>query len=135
MKRLIGVSAVVSGLLLLIVPRFVLPPCEYEGFARMHCSDTAQAEMVTGALLLFIGALTLALKSPKIPRAGALTALALFTAAYFLPDKFGYCRSSRMPCNYGMVPGVRFIAVVSGIIMISALAADLRRSRKKGIAA
>lgn len=134
MKKLIGLTALISGILLLLVPRYMLPACEYEGFPAMHCSDTAHAEFVTGALLMMIGIMTLFLKSIKMVIAGAVSALALFVVSFTLPDKSGYCHSSRMPCNYGMVPGIRLIAIVSGIIMIAAIIGIVRRYQKKGTA-
>lgn len=134
MKKLIGLTALISGILLLLVPRYMLPPCEYEGFPAMHCSDTALAEFVTGALLMMIGIMTLFLQSIKLVIAGAVSALALFVVSFVLPDKYGYCHSSRMPCNYGMVPGIRLIAIVSGIIMIAAIIGIVRRYQKKGTA-
>jgi hypothetical protein len=37
-----------------------------------------------------------------------------------------------MPCNYGMVPALRFIAVVVGLIMAAAVVVAVRGSLKKG---
>jgi len=132
MKKLIGLTALIGGFLLLVTPRYILPACEYEGFKRMHCSDTAAAEFVSGALLMAVGALTLAIKLKNTALVGAGTALALFVVAYILPDKFGYCMSSNMPCHYGMVPGIRFIAVAGGLIVFGAFIGVVRHLRKKG---
>ena len=68
MKKLAGITMILAGLLLVIVPRYILPACEFEGFSRMHCSDTAQAELVTGILLALAGIGTLVLKSRGIGR-------------------------------------------------------------------
>ncbi|HUJ19365.1 MAG TPA: DUF4418 family protein [Nitrospirota bacterium] len=134
MKKLIGLTAIISGILLMIVPRYVLPACEYEGFARMHCSDTAHAEQIVGVLLLLAGILTLLVKSARMAFAGGGIALILSVASYFLPDKIGFCHSSQMPCNYGMVPAIRFIAIIAGLIMAVALIVSARRLQKKGTA-
>ncbi len=134
MKNVVGVAAVISGILLVLVPRFILPSCEYAGYPAMHCSDTAHAEFAAGALLAITGVSTLVLKTRWAALAGAVSSLALFVVSFVLPDIFGYCRSSRMPCNYGMVPGVRFIAVVGGIIMLIAALGSVRASRRKGMA-
>ena len=77
MKRLAGTTMILAGLLLVLVPRYILPACEFEGFSRMHCSDTAQAELVTGVLLALAGIGTLVLKFPAsagnaMPGLGAL---------------------------------------------------------------
>ncbi len=131
MKKIIGITAIIIGILLMVVPRYVLPACEFEGFPRMHCSDTARAEFVCGSLSVAIGIATLFLRSIKLTMAGGLAALVLFLAALALPDKFGYCHSTRMPCNYGMVPGIRFIAAAGVIITTAALVAMVRSLRKK----
>jgi len=133
MKKLAIVTSVAGGILLLLVPRYILPACEYEGYARMHCSDTASAEYLIGGLLLLVGAGTLILKRTWQLIAGSAVSLVLFGAAYWMPAKFGYCQSPRMPCNYGMVPGVRFIAIGGMVLMIIALAGFVKASRRKGI--
>lgn len=131
MKRLAGTTMLLSGLLLALVPRYILPACEFEGFSRMHCSDTAQAELVTGILLALAGIGTLVLKFPA-SAGNAILSLALSVAAFMLPDKFGYCHNSKMPCNYGMVPAVRLIAVLTALLMIIALIGMFRDYRRKG---
>jgi hypothetical protein len=133
MKRLIAVTALVSGILLILVPRFILPVCEYEGYPAMHCSDTARAEYVVGALLLVAGIGAFLLKSTIASLIGAAVSIILYIAAFLLPDRYGYCHSSRMPCNYGAVPGIRFIASIGGIIMVVAIISLVRSSRKEGI--
>ena len=55
MKNLVTITAFISGILLILLPRYILPACEFEGFPHMHCSDTARAEQVTGMLLIAIG--------------------------------------------------------------------------------
>jgi hypothetical protein len=134
MKNLVAIAAVIGGLLLLLVPRYILPACEYEGFARMHCSDTAQAEYSAGALLIATGAVAFFLKQQTAIMACAGTGGVLFGLAYWFPAKFGYCRSPQMPCNYGMVPGIRFVAVLGLAVMIVALVSIARSLRKKGYA-
>lgn len=132
MKKVVFITAIVSGTLLLLVPRFILPACGYLGYPRMHCSDTAHAEFVVGALLIVLGGMTAFLHLRGVDLACAAISVILYIAAILLPDKFGYCASSQMPCHYGMVPGVRFIAVVSAIIMSIALIRLAKSYRKKG---
>ncbi len=132
MKKLIFITAVVSGLLFILVPRFILPACGYLGFPAMHCSDTARAEYVVGALLIVLGSATAFLKWRPVDIICAAVSIVLYIVAFLLPDKFGYCRSSRMPCNYGMVPGIRFVAVVSAVIMCGAAVGTVISTRKKG---
>ena len=132
MRKLIVVAAFAAGILFMVVPRYILPACEYEGYSRMHCSDTAQAEYIVGALLLVIGAAMLFFTSHTAIVLGAAASFILFLISFWLPDKFGYCQSPRMPCNYGMVPGLRFIAVVGAITMVVAIVSLARKLRKKG---
>ncbi len=132
MKHLVSLTAFISGILLILVPRFILPVCEYEGFPAMHCSDTAHAEYVVGALLMGVGFGSFLLRSAGSKIIGAVASIILYVFAYLLPDKYGYCQSSRMPCNYGTVPGIRFIATIGGIIMVVAIISLVRRTRKKG---
>jgi hypothetical protein len=132
MKKVIAVTAVASGLLLLLLPRYILPACEYLGHPAMHCSDTARAEYVVGALLIALGvaAAILKLKATGIVCSGV--SIILYVVAFRLPDIFGYCRSTQMPCDYGMVPGVRFVSVLSAIIMAIAFIGAVKSYRKKG---
>ena len=132
MKTLIAVTALMSGILLILVPRFILPVCEYEGYPAMHCSDTARAEYVVGALLLVTGIGAFLLKSTRTSIVGAAVSIILYIVAFLLPDRYGYCHSSRMPCNYGTVPGIRFIASIGSIIMVVAIISLVRGTRKKG---
>ena len=132
MKTLIAVTVLMSGILLILVPRFILPVCEYEGYPAMHCSDTARAEYIVGALLMAVGIGAFLLKSTTMSIVGAAVSIILYVIAFMVPDIYGYCHSSRMPCNYGAVPGIRFVAGISGIIMVVAIISHMRSARKKG---
>ncbi len=131
MIKMVALTALLSGFLLLVVPRYILPACEYEGYPPMHCSDTAKAEFLVGALLMVIGGISFFSKK-SIAAIVAAVACILYAVAYWLPDKIGYCHSTRMPCNYGMVPGIRFISIAGALIMIGAAAGLLKTSRRKG---
>jgi hypothetical protein len=132
MKKIIVITAIASGILLLLVPRYILPACEYLGHPKMHCSDTALAEFVVGALLIVLGGITALLRSSGADLVCAALSDVLYITAFFLPDKFGYCHSTQMPCNYGMVPGVRFVAVISAAIMSVVFIRLVLSYRKKG---
>jgi hypothetical protein len=132
MKRLTGITAIVSGVLLIAVPRYILPACEYKGLSRMHCSDTAQAELVVGALFILAGAIVLLMKKSWATLAGGCLSVALAVSAYTMPNTFGFCHSTKMPCNYGMVPAIRLISVVSGLVAATAVIMLALRARKKG---
>ena len=132
MNKLITIIMVLCGTLLILVPRYILPACEYEGFSRMHCSDTAQAEYLAGAVLVLIGVLTVFTRSTPMLIGSAIAGCITAVIAFLLPDRFGYCHSSKMPCNYGMVPGIRFIAIVTVAALIIGIIGIIRHSRRKG---
>jgi hypothetical protein len=132
MKKLVAFTALVSGTLFILIPRYILPACEYEGFPRMHCSDTAHAEQVVGAVLIVVSCMTFLVRSTTMPLISAILLAIVFAVSFWLPDKFGYCLSPRMPCHYGMVPAVRFLSVI-GILTITGVVFRIARSsRKKG---
>jgi hypothetical protein len=132
MRYLAGLTAIISGLLLMTVPRYILPACEYEGFSRMRCSDTAQAEFIVAGLFILAGAVLLALKARWAVLTGGCLSLAISVSAFVLPGIFGYCHSPKMPCNYGMVPAIRLIAVISGMIAAAAIVSVVYGQRRKG---
>ena len=134
MRRLNGVAALAGGALLVVVPRWVLTACEYHGFPRMHCSDTAHAEMLVGAGLVLVGVAALLATRPRAAVAAGVLVLALCAAAFALPERIGYCHSPHMPCTYGMVPGVRFIAGVTAAAVLLGLVGTVRGARRKGAA-
>jgi hypothetical protein len=74
----------------------------------------------------------LLVKSTKMPVVSAILSMILFGLAFWLPDKFGYCLSPRMPCHYGMVPAVRFLSIIGILTMIGVVFSIARSSRKKG---
>jgi hypothetical protein len=98
----------------------------------MHCSDTAQAERVAGAMLIVVSCMTFFVKLKKLPLVSAILSIFVFGFAYWIPDKFGYCQSPRMPCHYGMVPAVRFLSILGILIMIGAIFIIAKSYGKKG---
>jgi len=131
-KMAVVITALVLGILFFLVPRYVLPACEYAGYSRMHCSDTAQAEQVIGAALIVVSGMTFFVKSTTMPLIGSVLSMIVFGIAFWLPDKFGYCLSPRMPCNYGMAPAVRFLSIIGILIMVGVVFSIARSSGKKG---
>ncbi len=132
MKKVVALTALVGGILFILVPRYILPACEYTGHSRMHCSDTAEAEQAAGAVLIVVSAMTFLVKSARMPLISAIFSMIVFGIAFWLPDKFGYCLSPRMPCNYGMVPAVRFLSITGLLTMIGVVFSIARSYRKKG---
>ncbi len=132
MKQLVGITAFIGGVLLVLIPRYIFPACEYLGRPIMHCSDTARAEYLIGALLLLTSGTTFFLRSDRSVVLSAAAVLVLSIFAGIAPDKYGYCHSRMMACNYGMVPSIRFIAAVMAIVMFAVIVSRVRSCRKKG---
>lgn len=130
MKIVISVTALLAGCLLILLPRYILPVCEFEGYSHMHCSDTAQAEAIIGALFLALGGASFFVKRPGGTVALTTASFILFAVSYWIPDKIGYCMSPRMPCNYGSVPGIRFLDLTGMLIMTVAFTILMKRIRK-----
>ncbi len=131
MKSFAASAAAGAGLLLVVVPRWVLPACEYAGHPRMHCSDTARAEMLLGVALVAVGLLVFTARRPWSALASSSLAAVLLVLAWVMPDVYGYCASPRMPCHYGMVPGVRFISALAGLVLVAAMLLFVRSTRRK----
>ncbi len=129
MKKVVASTGMASGLLLVVVPRWVLPACEFEGYARMHCSDTARAVMMLGALVAAVGVTALGAKRTSVALAHAFVEAALLASAWLAPSVVGYCASPRMPCTYGMVPAVRFVSALAIVVLVTAVAALVMRRR------
>ena len=131
MKPFAAVAAIVGGVLLLVIPRFVFPACEYLGRGRMHCTDAAHGEFVVGGLLVAAGAALLVVRAGVASILVAACAVLLCAAAFFVPAYTRYCANPDMACHYGMVPSIRFIAVAVGIVEIAALTGFVRASRRR----
>jgi hypothetical protein len=131
MKIFAAVAAILGGVLLLVIPRFVFPACEYLGRGRMHCTDAAHGEFIVGGLLVAAGAALLMLKAGPASICAAATAVLLCAAAFFVPAYTRYCANPDMACRYGMVPSIRFIAVAVGVVEVAALTGLVRASRRR----
>jgi hypothetical protein len=131
MKIFAAVAAMLGGVLLLVIPRFVFPACEYLGRGRMHCTDAAHGEFLVGGLLVAAGAALLLVKAGTASICAAAIAVLLCAAAFFVPAYTRYCANPEMACHYGMVPSVRFIAVAVGLVEVAALAGLVGDSRRR----
>jgi len=132
MRKLVAITTLASGILFFLVPRYILPTCEFAGFPRMHCSDTAQAERVVGVMLIVVSGMTVLVKSNKMPLVSAILSILVFGLAFWLPEIFGYCQSPRMPCHYGTVPAVRLLSIIGILVMIGAVFIIAKSYGKKG---
>jgi len=131
MRRVAGAAAILGGALLLVIPRFVFPACEYLGRGRMHCTDAAHGEFLVGGLLAAAGVALLLFKPGPASIAAAGCAALLCGAAFFVPVYTRYCANPDMACHYGMVPSVRFIAAGVGLVEVAALVGLVRDSSRR----
>ncbi len=129
-NRIFGVIFFVGGLLVLLVPRFILPVCEYQGYNPMACSHTALAEM-------FVGFVTMAGATGLFFSKGAdglrwlsFTVLATGVSVLWIPEAIGYCHSSRMPCNYGTIPVLRLLGVLIVLLSMAGFLLSFRREKR-----
>jgi len=129
-RALAAAAAIAGGLLLLIVPRFVFPACEYLGRGRMHCTEAARGEYLVGGLLALVGVALLLVRPGAATAAAAGVAAALCAAAIFVPSYTRYCANPDMACHYGMVPTVRFVAGFVGIVELAAVVGAVRAARR-----
>jgi len=131
MRRTAGIAALIGGLLLLLVPRFILPVCEFKGYQPMHCSDTARAELYAGLVLAAAGIAVLLLRRPGLALAALATAIVASVAALAFPEIYGYCKSPKMPCNYGTVPAIRLIALITAVTALIAAVSSIKQLLRK----
>jgi len=130
MKVFAAVTALLGGALLLVIPRFVFPTCEYLGRGRMHCTAAAHGEYIVGSLLLAAGVALLVLKTGNTLIFAAAGAVLLCLAAFFVPAYTRYCANPDMACHYGMVPSIRFVAIAVGVVEAAALTGFVRESKR-----
>lgn len=128
--KILGAILFLSGALVLFIPRFILPVCEFQGFAPMTCSHTGTAEMFMGGVMATASLGIFFSKATEAARWPALSALAAGLSVLLIPDAIGYCHSTRMPCNYGTVPALRLVGGVITLASLSAFLLSLKKERK-----
>ena len=130
MNRKFGVMLLLLGLMLVLVPRFIFPVCEYQGYNAMTCSHTGTAEMFTGLMVMAAAAGLLLSKGSESLRWLSFSALAAGITVIWLPEAIGYCHSSRMPCNYATVPVLRLLGVLTILLSLAGFSLSFRGERK-----
>jgi len=131
MKGAAGILSLLGGLLLILIPRFILPVCEFQGYQPMHCSDTARAELYAGFVLAVVGAGILRARHAAAVLVSLLLSVGISATAIILPGIYGYCKSPKMPCNYGTIPSVRLVAAATATIALIATISVLKDLRRK----
>lgn len=116
-QKMIGIVLFLMGLMVVLVPRYILPVCEYQGYSKMACSYTALSEMFMGITVMVSSLGIFFSKSGESQRWLALTLITSGTSVLLIPVVIGYCHSSNMPCNYGTIPVLRLAGIL--IILVS----------------
>src|SRR5512139_780733 len=117
MQKTIGIVLFLIGLMVVLIPRYILPVCEYQGYSRMTCSSTALSEMFLGSIVMVSSLGMFFSRSGEALRWLALTLIVSGTSVLLIPEAIGYCHSSNMPCNYGTIPVLRLAGIL--IILVS----------------
>jgi len=125
--RITGAVLFLTGLMVLLTPRFILPVCEYQGHPRMACSYTGLSEMFIGAMIISVSVGTFFSKTNESLRWLMLVALTGGLSTMLIPVVLGYCQSSRMPCNYGTIPALRLEGSILIVVSTAGLVLSLRR--------
>lgn len=119
MNRKFGIMLFLIGLLVVLVPRYILPVCEYQGYKEMSCSHTGISEMFMGVIVMAASVGMFFSKTSDTLRWSAFTIFFAGISVIVIPEAIGYCHSSRMPCNYGTIPVLRLLG---GLIILLSFA-------------
>ena len=130
MNRIFGVIFFLTGLMVLLVPRFILPVCEYQGYNPMACSHTATAEMFMGIMVMAAATGLFFSGSGESLRWLSFTTLAAGISVIWIPEAIGYCHSDRMPCNYGTIPVLRLLGVLVILLSLAGFFFSFRKEKR-----
>lgn len=130
MNRIFAVLFFLTGLMVLLVPRFILPVCEYQGYSPMACSHTAVAEMFMGVIVM-AAAIGLFFSSGSDGlRWLSFTTLASGVSVIWIPQAIGYCHSGQMPCNYATIPVLRLLGALTVLISLAGFLLSFRAKER-----
>jgi hypothetical protein len=126
-SKALGVVIAPIGILVMVVPRYILPVCEYQGRLMetkmgmsipMKCSWTAQSELGIG-LVIIVAALALLLsKQAETRKMISLILVALGIVVVLLPTTLiGVCPNPMMTCHAGALPA---LGLLGGLLIIVA---------------
>lgn len=125
-----GIPFFVIGLMLVLVPRYILPVCEYRGYNPMSCSHTAIAEMFLGFMVMVTSAGMSFSRGSESLRWLSLPILAAGVSVLWIPEAIGYCHSSQMPCNYATLPVLRLLGVLTVLLSLGSFLLSFRGEKK-----
>jgi len=128
--KISGALFFLMGLMLVLVPSYILPVCEYQGFSPMSYSHTAVAEMFTGFIVMALSAGLVFSRGRENLRWFSLPAFAAGISVLWIPREIGYCHSSAMPCNYASTPVLRLLGVLIILVSCSSFLFSFRREQQ-----
>jgi hypothetical protein len=129
-QKTIGIVLFLMGLMVVIVPRYILPVCEHQGYSKMACSYTALSEMFLGFIVMVSSLGIFFSRSAEALRWLALILIASGTSVLLIPEAIGYCHSSNMPCNYGTIPVLRLTGVLIILVSFGGFFASFKRASR-----
>lgn len=141
-RVIISLVFVVLGLLVILVPTYLLPVCApmevispvvnvqtpaHVTVKYMKCHWTGQAEMGIGAVIMALGLLMLLSRSACVRLGLSLSVICVAMLAAAIPTVLiGVCPGEMMPCHMGTLPS---LLLLSGLLVVIALINVLYLSR------
>ncbi|MCS4542025.1 MAG: DUF4418 family protein [Euryarchaeota archaeon] len=126
-SKILGGVAALIGILVMVVPRYILPVCEYYGkmmetkmgmIIPMKCTWTAQSELGAGALIIISALALIASKQVETKKVLNVILAALGVIVIALPTVLiGVCAPG-MPCRDGTLPALE---ILGGLLVITAI--------------
>jgi len=126
-----GIPFFFIGLMLVLVPRYIVPVCEYYGYNPMSCSHTGIAEMFMGFVVMASAAGIFFSIGRASLRWLSLQTLASGISVLWIPESIGYCHSSNMPCHYGTVPVLRLLGVLLVLLSLGNVLFSFREEKDR----
>jgi hypothetical protein len=120
-KKMAGIVAIVTGILIALIPKVIFPVCTdmielINGKSLyMKCHWTAMAELLIGGLIAFNGILLVLFNRYETRLALSIMLFLFGLTALLIPTSvIGMCETATMACRVGTEPA---LIVVSVIIM------------------
>ncbi|WP_276902345.1 DUF4418 family protein [Frischella perrara] len=127
-KYLVAILISLIGLLIILVPTFLLPVCSpievingdmhnHTSYKFMKCHWTSQAEIGIGSVILVIGIFMLLMKSHLVRLGMSLSLIVIALLVAAIPTVLiGVCPGETMACHIGTLPGLLLLSMTLLII-------------------
>jgi hypothetical protein len=118
-KKAEGVTAIVLGVLVALIPQVIFPVCTdmielMNGKSLyMKCHWTAMAELLVGGLIAFDGVLLIVFKKYETRLALSIMLFLLALTTLLIPTLvIGMCETASMDCRLGTEPALIIVSVI-----------------------